>query len=155
MGFFKGIKDKLGIQGVSLEIRVLGHVNREEDVEGTLVLTTKSQQEIIDIKMQVYEEFTAGRGDEKKTSQFKLGELNLPDQFQIDPGETKEILFTIPFQASKSENTSMAEKGGAIGALGKLAKFASAETSSYYVKADVDVKSAFLDPSEKVEIKLT
>lgn len=54
----------------------------------------------------------------------------------------------------KSNADSLKEKGGALGALGKMGKFANNEKSSYFVDATVDVKSAFLDPSDKKDIKL-
>lgn len=35
-----------------------------------------------------------------------------------------------------------------------LSKFANNEKSAYYIKAEVDVKSAALDPSDKKQIRL-
>ena len=41
-----------------------------------------------------------------------------------------------------------------MGALGKVAAFASNEKSSYYIIAEADVKAAALDPTDRKEIRL-
>jgi hypothetical protein len=60
----------------------------------------------------------------------------------------------LPFSLLKSENDQLKEKGGVLGTLGKVGAFASNEKSKYFVNAEVDVKSAALDPSDKKEIRL-
>ena len=72
----------------------------------------------------------------------------------IKAGETKEVAFTLPFAMLKSSNDRLKEKGGALGAIGSIGAFANNEKSEYFVDADVDVKSAALDPSDKKQIKL-
>lgn len=154
MGFFKGMKDKLGIGGVSIDIQAPGQFTKGDNIEGKLVLTTKSDQEIIEIVIKVYEEFTSGRGEEKSTSEFDLGVLKLDNHFLISTGDQKEIQFSIPVNMSKSELTDMSEQSGVMGAIGKMGKFAASEKSSYFLQANVDVKSAVLDPTEKKEIRI-
>ena len=90
----------------------------------------------------------------KSEKEFELGEIKVPCNFTIQPGETKEVPFIVPFALVKSNAESLAEKGGALGTLGKLGKFANNEKSSYFVDAEADVKAAALDPSDKKEIKL-
>ncbi len=155
MGFFQSIKNKLGIGGVSVELRVPMQISKDSDaVDGVIVLTTKSEQEIVSSSVKLYEDFETGRGDEKKKKTFELGTVKLTDSFVIKPGETKEIAFKLPFSILKSDNDELKEKGGALGAIGKLGAFASNEKSSYFIEADVDVKSAALDPSAKKEVKI-
>lgn len=155
MGFFKNIKDKLGIGGVKVQLKVPGQISKESGIiEGSVLLTTKSEQEVVDMTVQLIEEYTTGRGDNKKEEEFELGEVKVPGGFTITPGEEKEISFSLPFSLVKSNADQLAEKGGALGALGKVGKFANNEQSSYFVDAEVDVKSAALDPSDKKQIKL-
>ncbi|MEL6810286.1 MAG: sporulation protein [Bacteroidota bacterium] len=155
MGIFKKFKDKLGIGGVKVELKVPGQISKDNGiVEGTVVLTTKSEQEVIDITVQLLEEFTTGRGDDKEEKEFELGEVKIPAGFSIAPGETKEVPFSLPFTLVKSNADDLKEMGGALGTLGKLGKFANNEKSSYFVDAEADVKSAALDPSDKKEVKL-
>jgi hypothetical protein len=100
------------------------------------------------------EEFTTGRGDDETTKEYDLGKVVISEGFVIKSGETKEIAFTLPYKVSKSSLEELSEKGGALGALGKLGSMASSDKSEYFVSAEVDVKSAALDPSDKKAIKL-
>lgn len=155
MGIFSKIKNKLGIGGVKVELQVPSQVSIDSrEIEGKLILTTKSEQEITDTKIKLVEEFTTGRGDNKETKEYDLGITKLATAFKIKPGEIKEIPFKLTFELIKSNADSLKEKGGALGALGKMSKFANKEKSSYYINADVDVKSAVLDPSDRKDIKL-
>ncbi|MBX2828599.1 MAG: sporulation protein [Flavobacteriaceae bacterium] len=155
MGFLKKFKDKLGIGGVKVELKVPGQVAKDSGIiEGTVVLTTKSEQEVVDITVQLLEEYATGRGDDKEEKEFELGEVKIPGGFSIAPGDTKEVPFSLPFNLVKSNADDLKEMGGALGTLGKLGKFANNEKSSYFVDAECDVKSAALDPSDKKEVKL-
>ncbi|MBG6132552.1 sporulation-control protein spo0M [Aquimarina sp. EL_43] len=156
MGFFDKVKNKLGIGGVKVTLQIPGHVAKEsEQVEGKVVLTTKSEQEIIEVEIKFVEEFTSGRGDNASTESFDLGVVKFTETYAVKPGEVKEIPFVLPFKLLKSKADSLAEKGGTLGAIGKMSKFASNEKSKYMVEANVDVKAAILDPSDKKDIKLT
>jgi hypothetical protein len=155
MGFFQNVKNKLGIGGVHVELNVPGQVARDSNVlEGKITLTTKSEQEVIAYKVKMYEEYTTGRGDQKRTKTYELGELKTPLNFIIQPGDSKEFSFSLPFNIVKSSNDTLKEKGGALGALGKFASYADNEKSEFFVDAQVDVKAAALDPSDKKEIRI-
>lgn len=155
MGFFQNLKNKLGIGGVSVNLEVPGQIAKDSGtVSGKIVLTTKSDQELVSYKVKIYEEFTTGRGDDKKTKNFDLGTISAPLGYSIKPGESKEIEFSLPFNVLKSNNDELKEKGGVLGALGKMGSFADNEKSVYFIDAEVDVKAAALDPSSKKEIRL-
>lgn len=156
MGLFQSFKNKLGIGGVSVELQVPAQVDKSAGtMEGSIFLTTKSDQQLVKLSVKLVEEFTTGRGDEKKTKEFELGKMTqtLNDE-TIKTGDRKELKFSLPFQILKSNNDELKEKGGAMGAIGKMASFATNEKSEFYVVADVDVKSAALDPSDKKPIRL-
>lgn len=155
MGFFQNLKNKMGIGGVKVELQIPGQAPKADgSIDGKIVLTTKSEQEVVSYKVKMIEEYTTGRGDDKKTKEFELGMCTGQATFAIAPGETKEIAFTLPYTILKSSNDELKEKGGALGTLGKMGAFAANEKSEYYVKADVDVKAAALDPGDKKPIKL-
>ena len=155
MGFFTKIKNKLGIGGVKVSLQTAPQVSISGGVvEGTVVLTTKSDQEVTEVEVKLVEEYTTGRGDDKKTKDIELGSVKMTDHFAIKVGETKEIPFSFPFELVKSNSDQLAEKGGALGALGKMGKFANNEKSEYFVEADVDVKAAALDPSDRKDVRL-
>lgn len=156
MGFFQTIKNKLGIGGVKVELIVPGSVEQAAAfITGKVNLTTKSEQELVSLKVTLIEEYTTGRGDDKKTTTLELGHFDLAlNNAKIKPGETQTHNFELPFSLIKSSNQSLAEKGGAMGAIGKLGSFANNEKSAYFVKAVADVKSAALDPDDKKPIRI-
>ena len=155
MGFFDKVKNKLGIGGVKASLYVPGQVSKAEGkVEGKVTLTTKSEQKVVDLEIKVYEKWETGKGEQKRSKHFDLGQIKLPGNFIIKPSETKEIEFTVPFKLVKSNNEHLKDKGGALGALGKFGSFLDAENSRYYVEVDVDVEAAALDPSDKAEIHM-
>jgi len=155
MGFFQSIKNKLGIGGVKVELQIPAEASKSEGtIAGKIILTTKSDQEVKGIEVKVIEEYTTGRGDDKETKELTLGQVKLTEVFTIKTGETKEIPFNVSFSIIKSNNDALKEKGGALGALGKVGAFADNEKSVYFVEADIDVTSAALDPTEKKQIKL-
>lgn len=154
MGFFSKIKDKLGIGGVSVDFTVPAQISKQEQqVKGNITLTTKSEQEVLSIKAILEEEFTQGVGDERGTKTYELGKWSSLQSFTIKPGDVKEIPFEINFKNLKSDADSLIDRGGAFGAIGKLGKLAGREKSAFFVKVDVDVKSAVLDPSERKPVK--
>ena len=155
MGFFSTIKNKLGIGGVKISINVPGQISKEEaKVAGKFTLTTKSDQEIVSMKVSLIEQFTTGRGDDKETKNFTLGSQSFNDTFAIKTGENKDYDFDFGFVLSQSKSDALKEKGGALGAIGSMGKFANNEKSAYVVDVSVDVKSAVLDPTEEVDVKL-
>ena len=155
MGFIDKIKNFFGIGGVKVQIKAPGQISKAEGVvNGTIILTSKSDQEVVDIEVKLVEEFTTGRGDNKSTEEYTLGEMKIPGGYTIKAGETKEVPYSLPWALLKSNNDELAEKGGMLGGIGKLGKFASAEKSAYKVWATCDVKSATFDPNDSFEVKV-
>jgi hypothetical protein len=155
MGFIATLKNKLGIGGVKVMLHVPGQVQKSSNTfDGKVVLTTKSNQQITGLSVKLVEKYTTGRGDDKKTKEFELGTANVPCNFDIKTGETKEIPFTLNFKILKSTNDELKEKGGVVGGIGKLGAFANNEKSEYSVIASADVKSAVLDPNDIKDIKM-
>ncbi len=155
MGFMAGVKQFLGVGGVKIALAVPSQAQKsKQQLEGTVVLTAKSDQHIMELTVKLTESWTTGRGEDKTTKEFELGAIALPAPFDMRAGEVKEVPFTLPFTLLKSSNDQLIEKGGALGALGKVAAFAGAEKSTYCVKAEADVKGTALDPSDSKEIRL-
>lgn len=155
MGLLQTIKNKLGIGGVKVALNVPGQVSKAAGViEGKVTLTSKSAQDVVGLTVKLIEEWSTGRGDDKTKKEFELGKVNVPASFAIAPGETKELPFSLPFTVLKSNNDELKEKGGVMGALGKMGSFANNEKSAYFVSAEADVKAAALDPTDKKEIRL-
>jgi len=159
MSFLKSFKDKMGIGGASVQLQIPDHVNKADNfVLGTIMLTTKSEQDIVDITIQLVESQTSGSGDKRKTKTHVLGETTLPSNFSIMPSDEKELEFNLPFQAYADLKDLGKDHEGLTGdiinTMGKLASFAGNVRIKHYVEVKVDVKSAWNDPSDKQTIVL-
>ncbi len=155
MSFFGKIKNWLGLGGVKIRLEMNPNLSKEElMVKGKVVITTKSEQELVSLEIELEEEFSTGRGDSRKTKFFDLGEMEMQINEMIKPGEEKVFEFEFPFTLMKSNADQLKEKGGALGALGKASKWASNERSNYFVKAKLDVKKVALDPYHKIRVNI-
>ncbi len=155
MSFWGKVKQWLGIGGVKLELQIPSTVGKKDtQIQGQLHITSKSDQIVKEIKIIVEEEWQTGRGEEKTRKTFQLGTIKLPG-FEIKTGESKSVEFTVPFELIKSNNDELKEKGGALGALGKLGAFAGGEKSDFFVKADADVQGTAFGPGDRKPIRLT
>jgi len=162
MSFFKKVKDKMGIGGAGVRLHIPDHAKKSDDfISGAIFLTTKSEQEVVDITVKLVESRTTGRGEDKKTKKRTCGEIKLPGDFTITPGDAKEFSFDLPFQAgaewkdlSGGEVEFKGMKTDLLKSVGKLASMASNETIEHHVNVVVDIKSAWRDPSDKQSIIL-
>ena len=155
MGFFQKLKNKVGIGGVKVQLSIPEQAPKADgNLEGKVILTSKSDQEIKELEIKMIEEYTTGRGDDKETKELTLGEIKITETMSIKEGETKEVPFSLPYTILKSNNDELKEKGGALGAIGKVGSFAKNEKSKYFIEADADVVGVALDPSAREEIKL-
>lgn len=155
MSFWSKIKNWLGIGGVKIELQVNPSYSKQsETISGKLIVTSKSDQTLQEIKVTVEEHWSYGRGEQKTQKTFELGMVKLPG-FSIKAGETQTLEFTAPFGLLKSQNDRMKEQGGVVGGLGKLGAFMDGEKSEYSVIASGDVKGVALGPNDRKAIKLT
>jgi hypothetical protein len=153
MGFFGKIKQFLGIGTVKVTATVPGSFSVDDShVNGSVELLAKSDQEVVGVKVKFEEKWSTGRGEDKTEKTFTLGTQEFPG-FAMKAGETKKFDYSVPFHYSKSSNDRMAEKGGVVGGLGKLSKFADAEKSTFHIVATCDVKGATFDPNDVKEVK--
>lgn len=155
MGFFDKVKQGLGIGGIKLELTVAEEFQKADgQVTGTVVVTSKSDQNVKSIDVKVTEHWSTGIGTERQTKNFELGKVTLSQAFTIKVGETKEIPFTVGFTILKSENDRMKEQGGVMGGLGKVGSFLDAEKSTYEVDAVASVEGTLIPPTASKKIKL-
>jgi sporulation-control protein spo0M len=155
VSLFGKIKQGLGIGTAKLELQVPVQVAKDGgEVKGKVILTGKSDQKVKSVTVKMLEVYTTGRGDEKKTKEYELGVVTMPDAFALKKDERREIEFTLPFQMTLSSSQSLAEQKGALGMLGKAAVFAGGEKSEYQVKAIADLENVALDPDDTKQVRL-
>ncbi|MBN1500358.1 MAG: sporulation protein [Spirochaetes bacterium] len=149
MGFFGKIKQFLGIGTVKVTMEVDGNFKRSENViNGKILLSAKSDQEILEIKAELEEEWEIGKDENKKTETFNLGSWESKTPFSMKAGEEKVIPFTINYNLIKSKNDQMRDSAGKVGkALGGLGKLMDGEKSTFSLTATADVKGAAFDPN--------
>jgi hypothetical protein len=148
VGFFDKIKGWMNIGGVKVKIEGLNpSVKKSESQLGAkVVLTTKSDKQVLGMTYKFMLRRTKGSGDQKEVKEFTVGTASTSDTFDLKAGETKTIEFTVPYALEKT----LADMGGVLGGIGKLAAFASGEKLEYYVTAIAKVKGAAFDPSDTV-----
>lgn len=157
MSIFGKLKQGLGIGTASIELTVPPQVDgKSGEIRGRLVITGKSDQRVKAIRVRLMETYTTGHGEERKVSEYTLGEVPLHsgEPFDLKAGEVKSIDFTLPFSLTQSRAQAMAAKGGALGALGKAAVFAGGEKSEFHVKAVADLENVALDPTDSKPVKM-
>ncbi len=155
MSFISKIKQFMGIGTISVKLQVPGQMSAAEGtLKGSLLLTAKSNQKVKKVEVKLEEEQTTGRGDNKTVRTYTIGSWHDNNIFEMKEGETKTIAFEFPVQVYKSSTDQLAEKGGVLGGLGKMAKFADDARSVYKVYAVVDVDGAKLDPSDNCPINI-
>jgi len=93
---------------------------------------------------------TTGSGEEKETKDYVIGSTDVTEPFDIKKGETKELPFTIHYALEKT----LADLGGMLGTVGKLANWLSTDKLEYFVICECDVKGAAFDPSAKLAVKI-
>ncbi len=155
MGFMAKVKQWFGIGGVDVQLQCENQIAKQAGVvNGAITLSSKSDLHVLTLDVKMIEEFTTGRGDDEETKELELGTMRLAGAFDIKAGETKTVQFQLPFAELKSNADELKERGGALGALGAMAKFANAESSEFFVVADCDVKGTALDPGDRQPVTL-
>jgi hypothetical protein len=156
MGFLDTIKQKLGIGGVKMQVTLPGKIERDSGTfSGTIALTTKTDQYITELEIEMIEEWSIGKGENKEQKTFELGKALVAKEFSIKPGEIKTFNFTLEYELINSENDDLKEGNAVQKGLGKFGSFLDGENSKYFVKTSCDVKGVIFSPSESTEIKLS
>jgi len=152
MGFLDTAKGWFNIGGVKLKLEGIGPTvpKRGNSLSGKAVLTTKSDKQVQKMAYKFMLKKTSGSGDDRHSHEYTLGQSSLDTPFEIKAGETKTLDFSINYTIEET----LKDKGGVLGAVGKLAAFASQESLEYYVEAECSVKGTALNPSAKVQVKV-
>lgn len=156
MGIFDKVKQVFGIGTVKVAMDVDKNFSKKSDsISGKILLSAKSDQEILELDVKLEEVWKTGRDENKSIENFELGEWKDSTSFTMKAGEEKEVPFTLNYKLLKSRNDEIAETAGKVGkALGGLGKMMDAEKSTFWLTATCDVKGAAFDPNCSEELKL-
>jgi hypothetical protein len=163
MGFFDKVKGFLNVGGVSCKIKQVENPFPAGDtcMKGTFVLTSDSDRQVLSYSAHFYKVTTTKENGEEKTETETLGKCSSKDYmfsdeypFEIAKGESKEMSFLM---TDVNCPPSLAAESGVVGAIGKMAAFASKMSGTkveYFVEVTADVKGTPFDPSDKVQIQV-
>ncbi len=157
MSFFGKLKQGLGIGTAAIELTVPPQVvGTSGEIRGKLTITGKSDQKVKAIRVRLMETHTTGHGEDRKSREYTLGEaaLHSGEPFDLKAAEVREFDFVLPFSLAKSSAQALADRGGALGALGKAAVLAGGEKSEFHVRAVADLENVALDPTDSKPVKL-
>jgi sporulation-control protein spo0M len=152
---FNKVKQALGFVGIDVQLEVPTDIPKDSTVvEGKVRVVAKADQTITRVVIKMVEHWERGeKGKDYQSKYLDLGDVDIRETFDIKSGETREFPFRLTFQRPLSMTQQVAEKKGALGALGKVAAMADQQRSSYRISAMVDVKGAALDPNASQNIR--
>ena len=104
--------------------------------------------------MEVVETRTTGRGNDQESEYITLGSSKILLNEPIKAGEQRTVEYEVIYERRQSGVEALSEKSGALGALGKVGKFASNEKIEFEIKSVLDVKGVALDPTDSVKLAL-
>ncbi len=152
---FDKVKQWFGIEGVKVELILPEVVMRESSIiEGQLQFYSMTTQTVQSITLKIVESYSRGRGNNKVTSDYELGEVTIFETFEVPAEKIILINFELPFFVLKSEIDEMGDKNVILGGVAKLARLSRAVISEYRVECNVDVKGTRLNPFDKKMIIL-
>lgn len=152
---FGKVKKWLGIEGVKVELLLPEVVNlREGRVVGQLRLQSMNAQTVTNVRVVLFEKYSRGRGSEKLIDEYKLGQIELFDTFEVPAGEPVEVDFELPFKRTQSEMDEFGNRNILFKGIANIAKYSNAVKSSYRVEATAKVKGTALNPFDSKPIYL-
>ena len=158
MGFMDKVKGWLNIGGpkvsiVDIEQPIDGKAGA---VKGRFSITTKRTAKVVGCTQTFYVIETTGRGEEKKEVRTVIAERKESAVMELQADSTTEGTIHIEYNTTGMLDN-LADKGGMLGALGKVGKFASGMgekgIKDYFVEVACDVEGTPLDPADKMMVR--
>lgn len=144
----KKIKQFVGIEGVKVEIVLPEEDIRARDrvVAALLRFQSMHTQTVTHVKITLFEKYSRGRGKEKLIDEYKLGEIELTNTFEVPQGEIVEIPFELPFRIVKSDMDEFGSRNFLFKGIANAAKALHATHSIYRIEANAKVRGTALHP---------
>lgn len=157
MGILNTVKGWLNIGGVSVKLQgVSQRVSRSGNlIDGTVLLKSKGDKQVLSLKYQFVMRLTRKKvgsqnANDKETTEHVIAETIHDEPFEMKEGETK----TVPFVINYRMEQRVQDRGGFLGAMGKLGSLVSSDEEEYCVRAMCDVKGTVLDPGDNLPVVL-
>jgi hypothetical protein len=160
MGLISKIKGWLNIGGVKASILEVQHpiTTKVGTVTGTFEMTSKSPRKVKKYTYRFLVLETKGTGEDKEVKEETIAEVSLPVDVSINAGQSIKVDFEIPYDMLGLADK-MAAKGGVMGAMGKMAKFAAKVGGEkvirdYSIEVACDVEGTPVDATSKYPIRV-
>lgn len=154
MSFFNKIKQSFGIGTLKVELQAPAQLgSNERQINGQVLITAQSDQLVKEIKLRMLETYTQGKGDDEKSKEYELGQKIIKEPLTLAKDENTTIDFSLPFILQHSNNQSLSQEKGVLGALGKAAIFATGEKSEYQIKVDVYMEGSMFSISDSQNVR--
>ena len=123
MGLWSTIKGWLNIGGVKVTIEGLNPVISKDEnrLTAKVNLTTKEDKHVDRLQYKFVLKKTTGSGEQRKTNEYIIAQHVLTEQFDLKAGETKTLDMELHYSLQKT----LADLGGVLGGIGKVASEAS------------------------------
>ncbi|MBP7273133.1 MAG: sporulation protein [Saprospiraceae bacterium] len=141
------LKKYLGIEGVRLELLLPESVPmHQHNIEGKIHVTSHQTQTVGQIKISIFEKYQRGRSSNKRTNEYKLGEIIIHRPIIVPAKVPIDISFVLPFERMNSEMDELEKSNVLLGGVVKAAKLLKGVKSEFRVEATASVEGARLYP---------
>ena len=151
----KKVKKWLGIEGVRISVDIPEDVFlREKKLSGTLILESKQDSVISEIRLRLVEKYSRGRRQNKLIDEYILGAEVLEGPVHLHAEEPEEVPFDLHFQPLESEMDKLESRNILMRGVVKSAKLLRNVHSQYRLEIEADVKGMAISPLVKKEVTI-
>lgn len=152
---FGKVKKWLGIEGTKLELIIPEEwPANQESLPGRVRLYSKNAQVVTSIKLVLIERYNRGRGKEKRTDEYLLGETTIHRRIEVPAEGSAELKFEIPFSIIRSDMDKLEGRNILAKNFVKAVKWMEGVQSQFRVEVEATVEGVALSPFERKEVKL-
>ncbi len=149
----KRLKTYLGVESVKLSLAVLGTPKLADgSLAAELTLSTQQAQQVTQLEVWLTEQYTWGRGAQRRIESFELGRLVQPVDMVLDQQESVVLPFELGFAERRSAVDDFASRSILLRPLAQAARFSMGAKSRYTLHVRAKVKGVGLDPGAEVEV---
>lgn len=151
----KKVKKWLGIEGVRINVDVPSEIFlHEKKISGLLLLESKQDSEISEIRLRLIEKYSRGRKQNKLIDEYILGTQIIQSPIRVLANEIREVPFDLYFEPLKSEMDHLESRNIILKGLVRSAKFLRKVQSQFRIEIEVDVKGMAISPLVKKEVRI-
>lgn len=147
------VKNWLGIESVKVDMVLPPDLSFGAPLyKGVLVLSSLSEQKVMEATIQVIEKYERGRKEDKLINDFLIGEWKLNRSIEIPAKEKVFIPFKMPLHWKMSKLDAWGQTNYLTGKISQLAKSLYNAHSQYRIESSVKVEGSAMSPFYKCEL---